>query len=250
MGLSGEKQYIFTGLLSPHGNGERFAFLPGGYPGKELVDSLFSTVVEINTIGSHHTRIWTTQLKQNHPGLELVEDRDNFDYVYDRTSLVELTGQSLHKKLVHVHHFAEDHPNRVLAPAHLVQSSDMLEVLDAWASGKDSPEDVDATKTTSLLIQELGLSGGVLYANDKPVAFTLSEQDGPQRVVIHIEKAAPGYRGIYQYINRSYAASLPESVVEINREQDLGIPGLRQAKMTYTPKDFIRKYKVVRQTGS
>jgi hypothetical protein len=59
---------------------------------------------------------------------------------------------------------------------------------------------------------------------------------------IHFEKAIDEYKGIFQYINQSFAASLPESCLHINREQDLGDEGLRQAKLTYRPSGFVRKY--------
>ena len=63
---------------------------------------------------------------------------------------------------------------------------------------------------------------------------------------IHFEKAVVGEnsRGVYQYINQAFASILPEKYKTINREQDLGDPGLRQAKMSYNPLDFIKKYKV------
>ena len=60
---------------------------------------------------------------------------------------------------------------------------------------------------------------------------------------VHFEKGIDSYKGIYQYINQSFAAALPKHYVYINREQDLGDKGLRQAKMTYRPVDFVRKYK-------
>jgi hypothetical protein len=59
---------------------------------------------------------------------------------------------------------------------------------------------------------------------------------------VHFEKALEEYKGVYQYINQRFALSLPEDLVYINREQDLGDPGLRQAKMTYRPCSFVKKY--------
>ena len=60
--------------------------------------------------------------------------------------------------------------------------------------------------------------------------------------VIHFEKALDEYKGIYQYLNQSFAESLPRFFTLINREQDLGNEGLRQAKMTYRPCEFVKKY--------
>ena len=60
---------------------------------------------------------------------------------------------------------------------------------------------------------------------------------------IHFEKAAPDYKGLYQFINQSFASVLPESYNIINREQDLGIAGLRKAKLSYQPTGFVKKYR-------
>jgi hypothetical protein len=59
---------------------------------------------------------------------------------------------------------------------------------------------------------------------------------------VHFEKALEEFKGIYQFVNQAFAASLPESYIHINREQDLGDEGLRQAKMTYRPAGFVRKF--------
>ena len=82
-----------------------------------------------------------------------------------------------------------------------------------------------------------------LYVNGEPVGWCLGEGLAAGRMfAIHFEKAVDRYKGVFQHINRSFAASLPESFVYINREQDLGDDGLRQAKLTYRPSGFVRKY--------
>lgn len=240
----GDSHFLFIGKQLQQGTMEDYAFLPGGYPGPDLLESLFSRVGEVNTIAEQLAPAWKAAIDANHPRLAIEEDRDNADYLYDRTSLVELVGQSLHKKLAHVHHFIEDHPNRVLIPAEIANAQDMVRILDGWAKGRDVVEDYNATLLAIDQLRALKFRGAVLYAGDTPVAFTLGEYDGCSRFIIHIEKAVPEVRGVYQYINRAFAASLPESVKIVNREQDLGIPGLRQAKLTYKPVSFGMKYKI------
>lgn len=223
----------------------KYAFFPAGFPGIELLQQLLPNVSEINTIGENTVNSWSQGLALLDANLEVIEDRDNADYIYDRISLIELQGQALHKKLAHALKFAEDNPNRALIPANLCSDQDMLDVLYAWAEGRVNVEDLHATEIAIRHRKKLGLRGAVLYSNDLPVAFTLGEQEGTSRFIIHIEKALASYRGIYQYINRAFAASLNESVTEINREQDLGIPGLRQAKLTYKPSRFGMKYRII-----
>lgn len=240
----GEKAFIIQGLQWNDGKEETFAMLPSGYPGKELFQDLFTNIDEINTISEVYHSAWKHQLQTHHPHLILEEDRDNADYIYDRKSLIDLVGQSLHKKLAHALRFADENPHRVLLPAHLARPSDMIHTLDAWLKGRNMVEDYKATVLAIENQQELGLRGMVLYTNDIPVAFTLGEPDGDSRFIVHIEKADTSYRGIYQYINRAFVADLPESVTEVNREQDLGIPGLRQAKLTYKPTRLLMKYRI------
>lgn len=244
-----KEAFLFRGLQVIGDKKETFAILPSGYPNKEIIEKLFDDgVSEINTIGEHNWQEWEQKIKEDNLNLTINVDRDNADYIYERQSLIDLVGQSLHKKLAHAQKFAEDNPDRVVVPTHLAKSGDMVKILDEWAEGKDVVEDYKATLLAIQCRDELNLKGIVLYAGNNPVAFTLGEQDTDERYIIHVEKALGNYRGVYQYINRSFAMEMPESVIEINREQDLGIPGLRQAKLTYKPSRFLMKYKIREST--
>jgi len=87
------------------------------------------------------------------------------------------------------------------------------------------------------------LSGVIAYADGKPAAFSLGEfMAAGTMYCVHFEKGIDTFKGIYQYINQQEALALPESVKYINREQDVGDEGLRQAKMTYRPAAFVEKY--------
>ena len=82
----------------------------------------------------------------------------------------------------------------------------------------------------------------------RPAGYTLGEEiAGGTTYLIHFEKAVPGYKGLYQFINMSFAGILPDKYVTINREQDLGDEGLRQAKLSYRPCGFVKKYRVYRK---
>ena len=94
-------------------------------------------------------------------------------------------------------------------------------------------------------MDELQLCGGVYYVNDEPVAYSLGLELARGRSFdIKFEKAVDPeiYKGIYQFVNQAFASILPESYEWINREQDLGIPGLRQAKESYRPVGFVRRW--------
>ncbi len=239
----GEKGYIFIGTQTKEETNEKFAILPSGFPSKEVLTLLSHEVSEINTIAKEKVDNWKSNLETSFPHLEIVEDRDNADYIYDKKSLIELTGPALHKKLVHAQKFIKAHPERVLLPSNVAPKKDMIQVLDQWAENKTSVEDYEATLLAIEHQEELNLKGYVLYYKDIPIAFSLGEEDN-NRFIVHIEKALFQYKGVYQYINRAFASELKEHIVEINREQDLGIPGLRQAKMTYQPSFLLMKYRI------
>jgi len=123
-----------------------------------------------------------------------------------------------------------------------------IEVLDRWredAYERNRGEDGDyrAAKEALELFDLLPLRGSIFFIDNKPVGYCLGESIARGKMfAIHFEKAIDEYKGIFQFINQAFAASLPGFFALINREQDLGNEGLRQAKMTYRPCDFVRKY--------
>jgi hypothetical protein len=109
-----------------------------------------------------------------------------------------------------------------------------------------SPGDYAAAREALERMEELQLCGGIFYVDGRPIAYSLGEELAAGRAfVIHFEKAVldEQYKGVYQYINQAFAAVLPEKYEWINREQDLGDAGLRQAKESYKPAGFVRKYR-------
>ena len=90
------------------------------------------------------------------------------------------------------------------------------------------------------------MRGAVYYVDGKPAGYALGEPIAKARMfAVHFEKATGDYKGIYQFINQAFAQALPPYFRQVNREQDLGDEGLRQAKMTYRPSGFVRKYRVM-----
>jgi len=182
--------------------------------------------------------------KNLHPEL----DRDNCDYLYNKTELAELKGKAFHKKKNLVNQFNTAYQSKV-ASIDDATIPDALSVLNAWKNDRLSRgEDEGDFLQCSLALQyrkELQLSGIVVYADGKPAGFSLGEKIGGGTMYdTHFEKGIDAVHGIYQVVNQQTALSLPEQVTLINREQDLGDEGLRQAKMTYRPCGMVEKYKV------
>ena len=174
-----------------------------------------------------------------------LEDRDNFDYLYARIALSSLTGKKFHKKKNHVQAFLRQYPDTVVKQLDGTTKEDAYRVLEVWAKDQPLPEQTDYRAACSALdgLEESCLFGSIVYAAGMPVAWCLAEMVcGGRMAVVHFEKARTDFRGSYQYINYAFAQSLPESVEYINREQDLGDSGLRKAKMSYHPEQFIKKY--------
>ena len=89
-----------------------------------------------------------------------------------------------------------------------------------------------------------GLTGGALLVGQEMVAYTIAEQLSKDMIVIHFEKGNQDYKGAYQAINQMFLEHDGEPFEFVNREQDLGDEGLRKAKLSYHPVDFIKKYRV------
>jgi len=175
------------------------------------------------------------------------EDRDNFDYLYTRLSLSTLSGKQLHKKKNHVNGFLQNYPDFTLKKLDTDTQKDAYKILDIWATEQTDLYETDyAAAQQALELPEIAnFLGLVLYVQGIPVAWCLAELTVQGTIaVVHFEKARTDFRGSYQYINYAFAQSLPEQVVYINREQDLGDEGLRHAKMSYKPEGFVKKYRL------
>jgi hypothetical protein len=88
----------------------------------------------------------------------------------------------------------------------------------------------------------LHVQGAVILIEGRVGAFTAGERLSNDTVVIHIEKADPDISGLYPLINQQFCKNMRDDVIYINREQDLGIDGLRKAKLSYNPDHFVEKY--------
>jgi hypothetical protein len=217
-----------------------FFTLPFGLPDENIIKELFNNHHAMKNATGRQTE------KLASLGYSVSEDRDNFDYLYSREDLVNLTGRKFHKKKNLLNIFIRN--NECQAKPLLEECrDDALEILDQWKKQHDEPNDFIAAKEALEKMWTLQLCGGIFYINGQPVAYCLGEELAlGKSFVINFEKAvlAEDLKGIYQYINQAFASILPEKYETINREQDLGDIGMRQAKMSYRPVGFVKKYRV------
>lgn len=226
-------------------DGKEFFMLPCGLPTDEgLMHELFQRFEYLKGLSERHADEGWVRLEGL--GLEVQEDRDNFDYLYLREDLANLQGKKFHKKRNHVNAFINnyEYDERRLDGSNV---QDALTILDIWQKDREDRADYNAAREALERQDELDLKGYLVYVDDTPAAYTLGEplMKG-KSFVVHFEKALDGYRGLYQFINKAFATILPRHYRWINREQDLGDEGLRQAKMTYRPSGFVKKYRVGR----
>ncbi|NVN92690.1 MAG: DUF2156 domain-containing protein [Desulfuromonadales bacterium] len=187
--------------------------------------------------------------------LEVVEDRNSFDYLYLRDELATLPGNRLHKKKNRVNYFAKRHAYRVelFARSH---SEGCRELLEVWRSMAETEQnaslalEVAAADEALELADALELMGVVVIVEDRVRAFSLGELLNRETAVCHFEKADPFMEGLSQVVNQAFASRLFGECRFVNREQDLGEPGLRNAKLSYHPLELVKKYRVRRYAHS
>lgn len=191
------------------------------------------------------------ELEKNMPNMfDIYPNRDRFDYIYNVPDLINLNGRKLHGKKNHLNKFLNLYPNFVYER---IDSSNAIDVLEAYIKWFDkNPNINDGLRNEFIGIEStlrnfnlLDMKGGIIKIDNKIAAFTLGEQINNNSVVIHIEKANTFYEGIYQAINQQFLCNDWNEMEFVNREEDLGIEGLRHAKMTYNPVRFVEKFEAI-----
>jgi hypothetical protein len=180
-------------------------------------------------------------------GFRVELNRSNFDYLYLRSDLASLSGKKFHKKKNLVNAFNAAYPNVETASITEANKSGALAVLNTWERLhiQNDVTDYEPCREALARMDALGLNGLLVSVDGQPAAFSLGEtMAAGEMYCVHFEKGIDAYKGIYQFINQREARALSETITYINREQDVGDEGLRQAKMTYRPVKFVEKYAV------
>ncbi len=178
---------------------------------------------------------------------DLILDRNNADYVYLSDDLIRLPGNRYHRKKNQINQFKKKYPFHYQPlTADLVPQCLSLE--NHWCDLKHCDQ-VPSLSGEEQAIHEalvnmplLNFSGGAIIIDGRIEAFTIGEPLNQDTAVIHIEKANPAFEGLYQTLSQMYAEHACASYTYINREQDLGEPGLQQAKLSYHPHHLVLKY--------
>lgn len=179
-------------------------------------------------------------------------DRNYFDYVYDIHDLADLKGRKYQKKRNHIHRFTDAFPNWYTQPLTAENRQAVIEFTAQWyARRQESDPQANFHLEQIALGRALenpdayGLEGLVLMDGERVLAFTMGSFLSHDTMDIHFEKAAEDADGAYPTINREFARYLREKYPQLrylDREDDMGLEGLRKAKLSYSPHHMVEKY--------
>jgi hypothetical protein len=187
-------------------------------------------------------------------GLRVEEDRAAADYVYRTSDLIDLPGRRYDAKRNWIRRCLAAHRCEYVPLAGQVVAQ-CAAYMEEWCAARRCEEDAElcaeasAVREAFAAWEALGLRGGAIVVDGRVRAFAVSEELAPGTAVQHFEKADAAVPGLYQVVNQWHAREELSRYEWVNREEDLGNPGLRQAKMSYHPARLVRKYVVTRGDG-
>lgn len=195
--------------------------------------------------------IWTEQLGSR---IRIEEQRAEWEYLYEYDKMVALSGNKYHKKKNLLAQFKKlyDYTYQPICFKCIESIRKMQEEWCEWRGCDESPGLIAENTAIARVLEQWeklpGILGGALSVREpdgesKIIAYTVAEDLGDGTVVIHFEKGLDRYKGVYQAINQMFLADSTGFNI-VNREQDMGSEGIRQAKESYNPIGFLKKYKI------
>ena len=183
------------------------------------------------------------------PELRWQDDRPNYDYIYLTQDPIDLKGRAFHGKKNHLNYFKKTYDYE-----YVDLTSDMADeamtFIDEFNQRKDVPDhememlkmEERAMEDVFRNIEAVGYSAGAILIDGKIQAIAIGGQLGGNMITEHVEKANTEFRGLYQAINNEFCRNVASRAKYINREEDMGIPNLRKAKLSYRPCKLLEKY--------
>ena len=238
---------------------EPFLFPPLTKTGTYDPKSLNDTIKEAKKIFESKGYIFSIRLMPFHmmdileeacPGeLDFSDDRPNYDYLYKKQDLIELKGREYHSKKNHLNFFLNHYQFE-----YVILTSDMtgqaMQFIREFNERKQLPEhEMELLKMEERAmvdvfnnLEAVGYMAAAIMIQGKIEAFCIAGQINKNTVDVHVEKANTAYRGLYQLINNEFCRHVSPDIEYINREEDMGIPGLRKAKLSYKPVKLVESH--------
>jgi len=178
------------------------------------------------------------------------EARGHWDYLYSVPELTELKGNRFHKKKNLLNQFRKKYDFQYI-PFGTDLIDRAMKMQEDWCTWRDC-ESLEALAAENRVISRIlnswtklnGLTGGAIIVDQDMAAYTIAESLQEDTIVIHFEKGSQDYKGVYQAINQMFLEHSGNKFNIVNREQDLGDEGLRNAKLSYHPVGFLKKFLV------
>ncbi|MDR1797113.1 MAG: phosphatidylglycerol lysyltransferase domain-containing protein [Clostridiales Family XIII bacterium] len=188
-------------------------------------------------------------------GIAFEADRPNFDYVYNAQDLAELRGRDFHAKKNHLNYFKGhyEYTYERMTPDMAGEAMAFIRAFNERKNLEDPHErellefEEQAMRDVFVNLDVVGYLSGCIRIGGKIEALTVGGLQGPKTAVVHVEKANTEYRGLYQAIANEFVKAVMaghRNVSRINREEDMGLPGLRKAKLSLHPVKLVEKYTV------
>jgi uncharacterized protein len=182
------------------------------------------------------------------PHLSAIAEREAADYIYETEKLRTLSGKKLQKRRNNYNHFVSEYASRFVYEDITVENlKDVKEYLYTWK--RDVSEEylnyeIQGTDAILNMFGILPYLGGLIRIDGKVKAFIIVSQSSKEMIQINIEKADPEIRGLYQAIEKEFLERHYVDVPYANREDDMGLESLRQAKMALNPLYLLEKYRI------
>ena len=192
-------------------------------------------------------------LEERYPGqFRFHPDRNSCDYIYRIENLATLPGRKYQRKRNHLNRFRQNYPDCRMVEIDENLLPQVKTMADAWYKSRRTPESKDEFHLEQVALRrafekwsELGLEGVALVENGRIIAMTIGSFLNEDTFDVHFEKALEDVDGAYTAINQAFASYLHEKYPALrwlNREDDLGLPGLRKAKLSYYPDRLVVKF--------
>ena len=192
----------------------------------------------------------TVPLFRDLPGYRatLWHEDDFSDYIYDAASLRSLAGKTLHGQRNHVARFIREYPGFEYREVTVDDREECLRIVSDWCRERgldcsdQTQSDFVPIRRVFDAFETLPVHGGLLRAGGRTVAFSLGSKGNDETAVIHFEKAAADFRGVYAAISRFTVENAFPDARLVNREEDMGNEGIRASKVSYGPIERLKKF--------
>lgn len=182
--------------------------------------------------------------------IDLVEDIDDSEYIYNTQDLIELKGKKYHSKKNHVNSFLKTYSYDIKTINNENVKSDCMDLLHKWHEevavtvDKEMLMEIDAIKDLFRELHFFDLNSIAIYVDGDLAGFAVGEKVNDKMAVIHVERGEIAYKGIYAFLNKQFLVESFQDTEFVNRQEDTGNEGLRKAKKSYHPEKMIKKYLV------